>query len=175
MYTSVTHCTSTNCRALPSTITQELGPMLLSVKLFICRSLSLLPLHVVAFAFGSWYTIFRAAFKRMITYPLSRISFASKNNESVRSVTRLPIRDPIFQVREHYQFTSSVWGLLLTLHRFYYIQVVTFASSLQVQWPAGQSNWIQLDGLRLCRTWSTKLRVDLTCFVSMLHLARIMV
>ena len=72
---------------------------------------------------------FRAAFKRMITYPLSRISFASKNNESVRSVTRLPIRDPIVQVREHYQFASSVWGLLLTLHRFY-IQVVKFASSL---------------------------------------------
>ena len=45
---------------------------------------------------------FRAAFKRMITYPLSRISFASKNNESVRSVTKLPIRDPIVQVREHY-------------------------------------------------------------------------
>ena len=79
---------------------------------------------------------FRAAFKRMITYPLSRISFASKNNESVRSVTKLPIRDPIVQVREHYQFASSVWGLLLTLHRFYYIQVVTFASSLQVQLPA---------------------------------------
>nr|XP_058940944.1 tachykinin-like peptides receptor 86C [Pocillopora verrucosa] len=51
---------------------------------------------------------FRAAFKRMITYPLSRISFASKNNESVRSVTKLPIRDPIVQVREHYQFESSV-------------------------------------------------------------------
>ena len=49
---------------------------------------------------------FRAAFKRMITYP--RISFAIKNNESVRSVTRLPIRDPIDQVREHYQFASSV-------------------------------------------------------------------
>ena len=51
---------------------------------------------------------FRAAFKRMITYPLSRISFSSKNNKSVRRVTRLPIRDPIVQVREHYQFASSV-------------------------------------------------------------------
>ena len=49
---------------------------------------------------------FRAAVKRMITY--LRISFAIKNNESVRSVTRLPIRDPIVQVREHYQFASSV-------------------------------------------------------------------
>ena len=49
---------------------------------------------------------FLAAVKRMITYP--RISFAIKNNESVRSVTKLPIRDPIVQVREHYQFASSV-------------------------------------------------------------------
>ena len=49
---------------------------------------------------------FRAAFKRMITYP--RISFAIKNNESVRSVTKLPIRDPIVQVREHYQFANSL-------------------------------------------------------------------
>lgn len=47
---------------------------------------------------------FRAVFRRMITYPLSRMSFASKTNESVKKTAV----EPILLATEIYQFTSSV-------------------------------------------------------------------
>ena len=51
---------------------------------------------------------FRAAFRRMIRYPLSRMSFASKTNGSVKSGIKPPILDTIAQVTEVYQFSSTV-------------------------------------------------------------------
>lgn len=51
---------------------------------------------------------FRTAFRKMITYPLPKISFASKNIENAGSITNLPIRGPIVQGTEHHQSASSV-------------------------------------------------------------------
>ena len=50
---------------------------------------------------------FRAVFRRMLTYPLSRMSFASKTNESVKK-TELAVLQPNDSATEVYQFTSSV-------------------------------------------------------------------
>lgn len=53
---------------------------------------------------------FRAEFRRMLTYPLSRISFLSKTNESVVNEAKQPIldQDQVVQSTDLYQFTSAV-------------------------------------------------------------------
>lgn len=47
---------------------------------------------------------FRAAFQKMITYPLSRMSFVSKTNVSVKKTAL----EPIVSATKIYQFTTSV-------------------------------------------------------------------
>ena len=51
---------------------------------------------------------FRAEFRRMISYPLMRISFLSKTNGSVGSEAKQPILDQTVQSTVVYQFTSAV-------------------------------------------------------------------